>query len=499
MNIYTAEQIRQLDQFTIKHEPISSIDLMERASTAFTNHFIIDFPNDKTVQIFCGAGNNAGDGLAIARLLFQKGITVNVFLLQFTAHYSEDFKINLRRIEKLNIPIHEIKSIEELKSKQLQGTLIDAIFGSGLNKPVTGFLAEVIIYLNETKLPIVSVDIPSGIFADQTTNSTAVQATKVYSFQYPKLAFMLPENAKYIQDWKVVDIGLLKEGESTLKTNYEYLTKDSIQSIYQSRGKFSHKGTYGHLLLIAGSKGKAGAAILTAKAALRSGIGLLSLYVPDDILPILQEAVPEAMCLDLLQNELLENLRSTKTYPTIAIGPGLGTENDTSSFMEALLNVYSNPMVIDADGLNILSQNKSLLEKLPRHSILTPHPGEFKRLVGDWNDDFERLALQTSLATKYNVIVVLKGANTSIVNPEGEVAFNSTGNNGMATAGSGDTLTGIIAGLLTQGYIPFHAAKLGVYLHGLAGDLALDNENENSLIASDITAHLGKAFKAIEL
>ncbi|MEZ5003386.1 MAG: NAD(P)H-hydrate dehydratase [Chitinophagales bacterium] len=499
MKIYRAKQIRQLDQYTISNEPIASIDLMERASKSFVNYFVIDFPNLRKVDIICGAGNNGGDGLAIARLLHNKKYEVSVFVLHYTKNFSEDFTTNLQRLKALPIPIHEIETIEQLQKINFQGIIIDAILGSGLNQPLKGFLKAVVDYLNTLAIPIVSVDIPTGVFAENATIGSAIHTDKVYSFQYPKLAFMLPENASFIDSWQVLDIGLLKQGEAEMHTSFEYLTRDSIQSIYCDRGKFSHKGTYGHLLLIAGSKGKAGAAILAAKAALRSGIGLLSLFVPEDILPILQEAVPEAMCLTLSHEALCKEFQTSKTYSALAIGPGIGTSKSATDLVTNIIENYPSPMVIDADGLNILAQNRSLLKKLPELSILTPHPGEFRRLVGEWGNDFERLSLQQELAKQYNIIVVLKGAHTSIAHPNGQVAFNSTGNNGMATAGSGDTLTGIIAGLLTQGYAPFDAAKLGVYLHGLAGDLALHKEHPNSLIASDITAHLGQAFKAIDV
>ncbi len=498
MKIFAAKQIQYLDQFTIANEPIASIDLMERASLAFVDQFTKYFNTSKEIHIVCGAGNNAGDGLAIGRLLIERGYDVKIYLLKFTQNYTSDYIINLDRLQGISTAIFNIETITAIEQFPINGIIIDAIFGTGLTRPIEGFLKQIIEYLNQSNSPIISVDVPSGVFTDVVTSGVAIQANVVYSFQFPKLAFMMAENNLYINDFKVLDIGLLQSGIDRLETNYEFFTHEEASAIFKSRSKFSHKGSHGHLLLIVGSKGKAGAGILATKAALRSGVGLVTLYVPDEIIPIMQESVPEAMCLVKSKQDLLNDLKSSETFKTIGMGPGIGTESNISAFVTSLLSTYKRPMVIDADGINIISQHKSLLEVLPEGSILTPHPGEFRRLVGSWKNDFEKLALQIELSRKYKIVIVLKGAHTSISNSDGKISFNSTGNNGMATAGSGDTLTGIIAGLLTQGYESLHAAQLGVYLHGLAGDLSLESQHMNSLIASDIIDRLGSAFKTIE-
>ncbi len=504
MKILSPQQIREVDQFTIKNEPIPSIDLMERAAKAATN-WIISNNMAYSFSIFCGTGNNGGDGLAIARLLSKLPVTLNVYLIKFSDNLSEDAKINLDRLKELSdVKITEISQIEQLQSLNIEEdeVILDCIFGSGLNRPTKGFVKEVIEKINDISNFVISIDIPSGLFANYDSNFRAdtgiIEANITLSFQLPKLSFLLPENAKYVGRWEILDIGLLQEGIDIHDTHYFYTDNSKIKSIVKSRQKFSHKGNFGHALLISGSYGKMGAAILASKACLKSGVGLLTTHIPHWGYQIIQSTVPEAMTSIDRSEMIFTEFPQLSCYNAIGIGPGLDTKKNSAKAFEELLNQISDQkLVIDADGLNILSQNKFLLVKLPKLSILTPHPKEFERLVGKSKNEMHRLELLKDFCKHYNVITVLKGAHTVVALPDGNCYFNSSGNPGMATAGSGDTLTGIILALLAQGYSEKDAALTGVYIHGLAGDHALSSESEESLIASDIISNIGSAFKSL--
>lgn len=500
LKVLKAKQIREADNFTIKKEPIASIDLMERAANnAFKRILEISKkPENKSFIVFCGPGNNGGDGLVIARKLLEKGYSVITYTLNLNGKYSEDFVTNLNRYSGEPIELNQDSYEVQLEKESI---IIDALFGTGLGRPLEGFIQDIIEQLNESGLPIVSIDMPSGLFAEDNKNNKyggIIKATYTLSFEVPKLAFLLPENSIYVGNWEVIPIGLHPEFIQEVECEKFYFTKQDAKSILKLRNAFSHKGTFGHALLIAGCTGKMGAAVLAAKAAMRSGLGLLSVQIPKSGYEIMQVSVPEAMVvLDENENFVSTSLKSYP-YPTLGIGPGIGTEEETQSLFKRLIQDITSPIVIDADALNILSENKTWLSFLPKGSILTPHPGEFRRLVGDWESDLERLELQVEFAKKFQIYLVLKGRHTSIACPSGKVFFNSTGNSGMATGGSGDTLTGIITGLLAQGYLSEQAALLGVYLHGLAGDFAADKLGEESLIASDISFYLPNAFLSLK-
>jgi ADP-dependent NAD(P)H-hydrate dehydratase / NAD(P)H-hydrate epimerase len=495
IKILSSIQIKQLDQFTIEHEPITSIDLMERACHAFTDWFAQHYRQNKKVGIICGTGNNGGDGLGIARLLAEIHYPVKVWIVRGEVKETEDFKINFERAKVSRVNLVEISLPSDRGLFGGCDILIDALFGSGLSRPIEEIYAQVIKCFNETRATKIAVDIPSGLMADQPSKGETAQVDHTISFQLPKLAFLFPENNKYVGEWHLVDIGLSKQFLKDIDSSHFFVLDKSIKKIIQPRSRFSHKGNYGHALLIAGSFGKMGACILSAKAALRSGIGLLTLHVPKSGNTILQTAVPEAMCTFDTNENYFSASPENLSYDTIGIGPGLGQHTDTVKAFTQLLHQYQQPMVIDADALNILSANRHLLSLTPPGSILTPHPKEFERLVGTWATDFERLEKQKKLALQLNSVIVLKGAYTSIASPDGNVYFNSTGNPGMATGGSGDVLTGIITGLLAQNYNPTEAAILGVYLHGYAGYLAANELGMNSLIASDLVLFLSQAFK----
>lgn len=495
LKILSAQQIKELDQFTIEHEPIVPIDLMERACNAFVNWFVQRFTPEKKIGIVCGTGNNGGDGLGIARILNERGYQMKVWIVKGEVKETESFKINLKRISQ--IPLFEIAKESDRGLFGACDVLIDSVFGSGLSRPPQGIYAQVISCINQTDALKIAVDIPSGLFADAHSEESIVKADHTVSFQLPKLSFMFPENHKYVGEWHLVNIGLNKDFIDQSLTQYSYIEAKSVKKIIRPREKFSHKGTYGHALLISGSFGKMGACVLAAKAALRSGLGLLTVHLPSSGLSIVQTSVPEAMASTDNEEKIFAHLPENLDYSAIGIGPGLGTDRVTTKAVATVLKNFRKPMVIDADALNILSSNKELINLIPEGSILTPHPKEFERLAGSWKNDFERLELLKKFSSKIKSVVVLKGAHTSIATPDGKVFFNSTGNPGMAKGGSGDVLSGIITGLLSQGYSSVDGAILSVYVHGLAGDLAAVDLGITSIMATDLIEFLPYAFKKI--
>ena len=500
MKILTAEQIRAADAHTIVNEPISSIDLMERAAETCTIWITERFPKETSFLVLCGMGNNGGDGLAISRQLISDGYNVETIIVPFFSKASEDFSANKKRLENIkNAKIIEIKDAEDLIIKN-NVVIIDAILGSGLSKPVEGKLAEVIQKINSLHLPVISIDMPSAMPMEDTRGfdkKTIIRASFTLTFEIPKLSFMFADNAENVGEFYVLDIGIDKKYLAEQESCNNWVTHDMVAQILKPRARFSHKGTYGHALLIAGGYGKMGAAILGAKSCLRSGVGLLTTHIAKCGYQIMQTSVPEAM-VDTDEEELeFSGIKDISKYNAIGIGPGIGTSDTTAKGLKMLIQQDSVNMVIDADALNILSDNKTWLSFLKPGTIITPHPGEFARLAGKYDTAFEAYTIQKDFAVKHGIYVILKGAFTSIATPNGDVYFNSTGNPGMATAGSGDTLTGIILGLLAQNYSPLVASILGVYIHGLAGDIAAQEWGENALIAEDITTCLGLAFQQL--
>lgn len=488
MKILSVPQIRQADTYTIEHEPISSDDLMERASAAFSNWFIRCFRVPQTIHIICGTGNNGGDGLCIARQLHARAYSIRVHIVWFNNQPSPDFLLNLKRLEQQgNISLFHLHPNTPLPNIAPTDIVIDAIFGSGLTRSIVDpFCAAIIQHINNSAAcAVVAVDMPSGLFADVHTPSTnIVKATHTISFELPKLAFMLPQNAVFVGYWHTLAIGLHPYFIDQAPTNYHYVTPDLVAKWQKTMPKFAHKGTRGHVLVIGGSFGKIGACLLTAKATLHNGAGLVTAYLPQCGYSIIQTAAPEVMALCDPHLHYITQLPDTKRYQAIAIGTGLDTQPITQNALLSLLKTPDVNLVIDADALNLIAQN-NWQNYLPPNSILTPHPKEFERLAGSSNNHFERLEQLKHFAQQHQVVVVLKGAHTAIALPNGEVYFNSTGNPAMATAGSGDVLTGFIVALLAQGYLAHQAAILGVYLHGQAGDQAASKKN-GKIVAQDI-------------
>jgi NAD(P)H-hydrate epimerase len=482
-------EIKEADEYTIANEPIASIDLMERASRAFVSNFIQHFPvSYKKIVIICGLGDNGGDGLAIARMLYALGYEVEVFTINYTSKQSANFQTNLERLKNKIHPkwINDVNDIPDFHQNDL---VIDAIIGAGLSKPLEGLIKVVVEKINQSKAEIVAVDIPTGLFADSLNGKedVIIRATHTITFQSTKLAFVLPQNAAFVGNWTIVNIGLHEGFMKKVESQYFYTDTETARELIKPRTKFANKGNFGHALMIGGSYGMIGAAVLSTRACLRSGVGKVTVYAPECGYGILQTAIPEAMCLPNKSTDFLEELPELDNYQAIGIGCGIGTKPETKGMVEQLLKKIEVPIVIDADALNIIASDKKLLELIPKGAILTPHPKEFQRLIGKkWDNDYEKLAMLRQFAIAHACTVCLKGAFTAVALPDGTIHFNSTGNAGMAKGGSGDVLTGMLLALLAQRYIPEEAAILGVYEHGLAGDRAAQLKGTIAMIATDI-------------
>ena len=495
--IFSAEQIRRADAYTIQHEPVSSVDLMERAATACFEWIRASMPEKRRIAIVCGTGNNGGDGLVLARLLGSCS-SAETYILDFGRH-SADFDINLERLKQCqSAKIHCLGISDSLVVSADTELLIDAVFGTGLSRVAEGPYADAIAAMNRCHDALrIAIDVPSGLFADEhTPNGAAVfQADVTLTFQFAKQAFLFAENHHFVGNFVVLPIGLSQDYIDNEPTQRFQVDHISLPDNVANRPKFSHKGTFGHVLLVAGSYGKMGAAILSARACLRTGAGLVTAHIPRKGVDCMQSSFPEAMVSVDAHDELFSAPPSDlERYDVVAVGPGIGTSESTIAALEQLLNRCTAPMVLDADAINCLAKSKVLIDDVPPNSILTPHYKEFQRLAGSWDNDYERLEKQRRFSSEHRVIVVFKGAHTTISLPDGRVFFNTTGNPGMATAGSGDVLTGIIAALLAQGLSPAEAAVCGVFIHGRAGDRAFSDKG-NGLIASDIVEGIAAAMK----
>ncbi|MEO7310151.1 MAG: NAD(P)H-hydrate dehydratase [Chitinophagaceae bacterium] len=491
MKIFSAHQVRDWDRYTIDNKPISSIDLIELAAGVVVDELLQSGYAGKTCYIFCGPGNNGGDGLAIARLLHHLQRPVNVFLLE-SQSYSVDCGTNLQRAREAGIYVKEIDGAEEFPIMAAEVVIIDALFGSGLNRGLGGLSSMLVRHINQHRGIIISIDLPSGMFADSSSvGNMIVKASTTLSFESPKLAFLMAENGPYTGDWKLLPIGLSRQYSEQVEANAELVDASLVRSLVRPKQKFSHKYNYGHALLYAGSPGMYGAGILCAKACLRSGVGLASIAIETQHLLIYQTTLPEAIC---ITDWTAETVLTKKT--AIGIGPGWAATDDYMHVTEQVYNQCKLPAVIDASALRLLSEI-SVQKKLTPGTIITPHTGEFEHCFGVCNNDFDRYQLALSKSKELHIYIVLKGAHTLVATPEGKAFFNSTGNAGMAKGGSGDLLTGLLTGLLAQGYSPLHTCIIGVYLHGLAGDIAAAAHTQYAMTAIDIVDKFGEAWKLL--
>ena len=501
MKILTPSQIRLVDAYTIEHEPVSSIDLMERAATACVDWITGHFEAHRKIVIFAGQGNNGGDGLAIARILRRMNYDVTVCMLTESARLSPDALVNYQRLSECPPVVLNEDTLSELSPSTL---VVDALFGVGLSRRLDGLAALTVAHINRSGCKVVSIDMPSGLFCDnneENDHDKIIRAHYTLTFQQPKLSFFFAENNVYTGRWETLDIGLLPEAHDQQESTYFVLQKGDIAARIRPRKNFAHKGDFGHACLIAGSRSMMGACVLATKACLRTGVGLVTAHIPKAESMIVQISIPEALISLDDDAEIFSQIPKLNAFSAIGVGPGIGKKEKTQKALLALLTdinarktEYSGQLVLDADALNILSENPKWMELLPPDSILTPHPKEFDRLAGYAQNGYQRHLKQIDMAQKYNIFIVLKGAYTSIAAPDGRCFFNTTGNPGMATAGSGDVLTGMIVSLLAQGYSPLHAACSGVWLHGAAGDRAALTVGQQALVASDIIENIGETF-----
>ena len=500
MKILTAQQTHQADAATIKAQHITSEELMERAGNALATKIMSIVSHRLPVNLFCGPGNNGGDGLVIARLLHNSGYDINVYILK-SKHYSDDFTANRNKLAKCSPEsIHEISSFEDIPSLPPSCAIIDALFGSGLNRKIEGLAEYIIEKINASKAIVIAVDTPSGLgdYAIPDEEDAVIRATHTIAIEMPFVSMLLPENYRYTGNVETVSINLDKKFINQTYTPFSLYNINSAKNVLSARSKFAHKGTFGHSLIIAGSYGKAGASILACKACHRAGTGLLTVHVPQKCVDIMQIATPETMVSIDDCDTRFQNMPDIERYSAIGIGPGLGTEPDTQ---EAIIKTLkkarelSKPVVIDADALNTIGLNKDIISQLPKNSILTPHIKEFDRVFGESKNNLERIEKIRHNTKHYSIIIVLKGAYSVVGLPDGTVSFNTSGNPAMATAGSGDVLTGIITALLAQKLTPEDAARYGVYIHGMAGDMAAKVIGGCGITAQDIIKYIPQAVE----
>ncbi len=499
MKIFTSTQLHELDRYTIEHEPIKSIDLMERAAKAITHAIAEEWDNTTPVVVFAGPGNNGGDALAVARLLEQEGYKVKVYLFNISNRLSDDCITNRRRLtDRHGKDFTEVTSKFDPPELTADMLVVDGLFGSGLNKPLTGGFAALVKYINQRPAQVVSIDLPSGLMAEDNTynvRANIIRADLTLTLHQKKLAFLFGDTQQFVGRLKILDIRLSQEFVRSAEAQYSVLEEEDIRSRLLSRDDFAHKGSMGKALIVAGSYGMSGAAILTARACLKSGAGKVTVHTPKRNYDIMQISVPEAVLqMDREETHFSEGT-DTDGYDALGIGPGLGSSEATAIALISQIRRTQCPVVADADALNLLASHRAWMQQLPRDIIMTPHAMELERLVGaPATGDFERLHQAQELAQSLQAYILLKGHNSALCLPNGHVVFNSTGNSGMATAGSGDVLTGIITSLLARGYNQANACMVGMYLHGLAGDLAARELGKESLTASDIIQYLPAAF-----
>lgn len=523
MKLFSTGQIAAIDRYTIEKEPVSDLDLMERAAEEMYYYLNAVLPWKQKLHFFAGTGNNGGDALVIARKFSEADYPCTVYLPDTGRSLSSSCSTNLERLRTLGkAEIRPIVPEAGFPALDPAIPVIEGLFGAGLTRPLSGFPAALVRHINQSGAPVYSIDLPAGLMGEDNGSNNPeniIKARETLTLQFPKISLLFPENEVYAGHVELIDIGLHPEALAITETPFRIADLLEIKALFPPRKKFTHKGTYGHALLVAGSYGMTGAAVLASRACHRSGTGLVTTHIPGSGYPILQISTPETMCSVDPHEHHFSKVPQLAKYSAIGIGPGLGTHPETRGALLQLLEEAKVPLVLDADALNMLAQETNGWQKIPPGTILTPHPGEFSRLFGDEAfpsslnqpeqstippssftgrpNSWLRLEKQRHLSQTLGVVIVLKGANTLVTLPDGNAVFNPTGNPGMATGGSGDVLTGIITGLLAQGFTPAHAAISGVYLHGLAGDLAARKITQPALIASDIVDSLGRAFREI--
>lgn len=491
LKLLTAAQAKEVDAYTILKEPILAVDLMERASKAFVSFFINHFPDrNLTIAVYAGTGNNGGDGLAIARMLHQHGYrSLSVKIARFSRHISNEFEHNRQLLLHNGVKVVEIIASSNFPEEQA-AILIDALLGSGLNKPLSAEFARLVAYLNDLKKTIVAVDVPAGFFTEGILDQEALvlKANLVITFQFPAINFLLPESASYMDSWEVVPIGLNEPFLRSLDSPYFWIEEMDIRQMIKRRLPFQHKGSFGHVLVIAGQERTMGAALLTAAASTYAGSGLTTACIPEKGTTALHTYMPEIMLIQRTANVVPEI--DWQKYQVIAIGPGLGIGPDAEALLSEVLHQFKQPLVLDADALNVLAVKPELWELLPINSVITPHVKEFDRLFGTHASWWSRLETIRHKALEKRIFIILKNRYSILATPEGHIYFNPTGNPAMATGGMGDVLTGIIASFLAQGYPSKEACHLALFVHGKAGDELALPHRLSTVLPSQLTAQL---------
>lgn len=502
MKIFSTEHIRNIDRVTIEEEGVSSMELIHRVAEGVVNEILSRWSPSKPTMVFAGAGNNGADALIVAKMLIEAGFNPHVVLINVKGDsLSPDCRACRDELLSIgNVAMTEIVHTSHIPTLTADHLVIDGLFGTGLRNPLEGGYMAMARYINESGATVVSIDIPSGMYGDWNSRILArnvVHADLTVAVQFPRLAFFLSDNAPIVGQWKVVDIGLSRRAIEQTPTKYFFIEKDDVRRVLKRRPDFCSKADFGHALLFTGCYGMMGAAVLAARGALRAGVGKLTVHAPRCGFNVLQTAVPEALYIPDRNENVISDMTPRVNFTAIGVGPGIGTNDATRGALETLIKTIKRPMVFDADALNIISRTPALMDHIAPGSILTPHAGEFDRIFGSQASSETRLLRALEVSHKYKVIIVLKGRYSATVRPDGKVFFNSTGSAAMATAGSGDVLTGIITSLLAQGYKSEIAATAAVYIHGLAGDIAAHVEGEYGSLSGDIAACVGKAIKAI--
>ncbi len=502
MKIFNTENIRKIDRITIEEEGVSSQELIRRVAEGVAGEIIGRWSPSTPVVIFAGSGNNGADALVVGRLLLAAGFYPRILLFNFKGNsLSRDCDIAKRELLSTGYNgLMEIIDRAELPSLTPDHLVIDGLFGSGLRDPLEGGFMMLARNISESGATVISIDVPSGMFGEwnaRVIGRNVVHATLTMAIQFPRLSFFLGDNAELVGKWKVIDIGLSNRAIMETPTKYFYVERDEVRAVLKPRKPFSSKSDYGHALLFAGCYGMAGAAVMAARGALRSGVGKLTVHSARAAFPVIQSQVPEALFSADRHENVISDMSPRFNCSAIGVGPGIGTNDATRGAFETLVKSYKRPLVIDADALNAIAKNQTILDHIAPGSILTPHAGEFDRIFGTQTSDEGRLLKAVEVSHRYKLLIVLKGRYTATVRPDGKVFFNSSGTPAMATAGSGDVLTGIITSLLAQGYKPETASVAGVYIHGLAGEMAAETQGEYGTTAMDIASCVGRAVKAI--
>lgn len=503
MKIFPSQAIKALDTATCQAQKIDSVELMERAASAVSVEIISRFLPSQRIVVFAGPGNNGGDALAAARMLIEQGYRrVEIYLFNVLNRLSHDCEEERRRLITSTDDVDFTEVVKDFDPPALSKSdvVLDGLFGSGLSEPLKGGFMSLARYINEKEPYVVSIDLPSGMFGEWNASNNRrnmVHASLTLTFNFPRIAFFFSENEDAVGEWNVLDIEMDRKTIQGTSTQWHLIDENDIRRLLKRRRAFSAKRDYGSVMVMAGSMGMMGAAVMCARAVMRSGAGLVTVHSARCGMNIVQTAMPEALFEPDKHDRYISDMRLHHQHQAVAVGPGIGTYAETMNALEGLFNNVQSPLVVDADALNCIAKRPALLTMLPQMSIITPHAGEFDRLFGESDSDEERLRKAIDKAQYYSIIIVLKGHHTAVVRPDGKVYFNSTGNAGMATAGSGDVLTGVIAAFLAQGYAPEHAAPLGVFLHGLAGDLAAERLGEYGMTATDIIDRMPYAIKSM--